>query len=145
MSRAFRLAGLLRLRRLEEERAAAALATANAETRAAATEREELVALMSGTTFAPHADENQWRAMVAARSSINGLVGEASVALAVAERRGVLATEDWSAARSRLAMVDKLAARHAAMVAAEEEKAEQLVLDEAAARRRAQLPTQEDR
>lgn len=136
MERTFRLAGLLRLRRLEEERAAAALAAANAEARRAEATRDERVNVMAGTVFPRHADEGLWRTAVAARASLTALVGEAEVLAEVAARRGELATQDWSAARSRVSMLDKLAERHEASVRAEDNRVEQQLLDEAAARRR---------
>lgn len=136
MERTFRLAGLLRLRRLEEERAAAALATANVQTRQAEADRDDLVNVMAGTIFPHHADEGLWRTAVAARASLTALVGEAEVLAEVAARRGELAAEDWSAARARVSMLDKLAERHDALVRAADDRAEQQLLDEAAARRR---------
>lgn len=148
MDQSFRLAGLLRLRRLEEERAAAGLAAANAATREAEDERDELTTVMAGTIFPRHTDENAWRSAVAARASLTALVGEAAVAVDVAVRRGEIAAEDWTAARTRVAMLDKLAERHEALVRAEEDRAEQQLLDEVASRRRSEPiePTeQEDR
>jgi flagellar FliJ protein len=136
MERAFRLSGLLRLRRLEEERAASALATANSATRAAASRRDGLADVMAGTIFPRHADEGLWRTAVAARASLTALVGEAEVLAEVAARRGELAAADWTAARTRVSMLDKLAERHTALVRAEDDRTEQQLLDEAAARRR---------
>lgn len=136
MERSFRLAGLLRLRRLQEERAAAGLAAANAATREAESEHDELTTAMAGTIFPRHTDEYAWRSAVAARASLTSLVGEARVAVDVAVRRGEIAAEDWAAARARVAMLDKLAERHEALARAEEDRAEQLLLDEVASRRR---------
>ncbi len=136
MDQTFRLAGLLRLRRLQEERAAAGLAAANAATREAEDERDELTTLMAGTIFPRHTDENAWRCAVAARASLTALVGEATVAVDVAVRRGEIAAEDWTAARTRVAMLDKLAERHEALVRSEEDRTEQQLLDEVASRRR---------
>ena len=70
------------------------------------------------------------------------------VAVDVAVRRGEIAAEDWTAARTRVAMFDKLAERHEALVRAEEDRTEQQLLDEVASRRRGEPiePTeQEDR
>ncbi len=91
---------------------------------------------MAGTIFPRHVDEDTWRCAVAARASLTALVGEASVAVDVAVRRGELAAADWTAARARVSMLDKLAERHDVLVRAEDDKAEQLLLDEAAARRK---------
>ncbi len=136
MNRTFRLAGLLRLRRLEEERAAAALATANSVTRAEEAHREELTMRLSGASFPRRADESQWLAAAAGRASLAGLVLEAETAVAVAARRAEIASDDWMSARGRVAMLDKLADRHALAVRLAEDAAEQALLDEVAVRRR---------
>jgi flagellar FliJ protein len=141
MQRQFRLAGLLRLRRLEEERAAAQLAVANAETRTAERRRDDLTTLMGNAALPLRAGEPGWQAAVAARAALTGMVDEATVAVDVAVRRGELVAADWTGARARVAMLDKLAERHDALVRAEDDRAEQLLLDEAASRRR----TEDDR
>jgi flagellar FliJ protein len=138
MERSFRLAGLLRLRRLEEERSAAKLAAANGAIHEAEEQRDDLTSAMAGTIFPRHVDEDTWRCAVAARASLTALVGEATVAVDVAVRRGELAAADWTAARARVSMLDKLADRHDVLVRAEDDKAEQLLLDEAASRRKDQ-------
>ncbi len=65
---------------------------------------------------------------------------EAAVAAQVVARRGEIAAAEWTAARTTVATLDKLAERHEVLVRAEDERVEQLVLDEAASRRH-----QEDR
>lgn len=138
MERQFRLAGLLRLRRLEEERAAAELAVANAQKRAAERRRDELSTLMGGSSMPARSGAPEWQAAVAARAALTGMVDEADIAVAVAVRRGEIVAAEWTGARTRVAMIDKLAERHEALVRAEDERAEQLLLDEAASRRRAE-------
>lgn len=135
MAAAFRLAGLLRLRRLQEDQAAAELARTHAERRAAAHRRDETAQLLAGTSFPVHGDELVWRAAVAGRASLAGLTTEATAALAAVESRVDQATGEWSAARTRATTLSKLEERHEVLVRAEEEAAEQLVLDEAASRR----------
>jgi flagellar FliJ protein len=135
MDRRFRLAGLLRLRTLQEEQAAATLAVANAATARARDDRDAADSYLAGHAFPTYADPAMWQASLAARVSLAGLVEEAGATLAVAERRAEIATADWSAARTQVATVDKLAERHAAAVQAEDERAEQLHLDEVAGRR----------
>jgi flagellar protein FliJ len=134
MSRTFRLAGLLRLRRLEEERAAAMLGAANAATRRAEAREIALTSLMASTPLPAYGDEVVWLSAIAARSALVALVEEARVAREVAARRGEIAGAEWAAARTRVATLDKLAERHEAEVRAEDERAEQLLLDEAAIR-----------
>ena len=135
MNRSFRLTGLLRLRTLQEEQAAAALARANADTARATERHRETRDVMAGTIFPAHADENVWRAAVADRAAMASLVTEAAVAAQVVARRSEIAAAEWLAARTTVATLDKLAERHEVQVRAEDERLEQLVLDEAASRR----------
>jgi len=141
MSRVFRLTGLLRLRHLQEEQAAAGLALANAAVRAAQDRQSEAEGMLVMASFPAHANTIGWDAAVATRASLAGLLGEAAVAVDVAARRAEIATLDWSAARSRVATLEKLEDRHVTQVRQDEDHAEQLVLDEAASR----LHTKEDR
>lgn len=140
MNRGFRLTGLLRLRKLQEEQAAAVLARANADTARATERHRETRNLMAGTFFPAHGDENVWRAAVADRAAMTSLVTEAAVAAQIVARRAEIAAAEWAAAKTTVATLDKLAERHEVLVKAGDEHAEQLVLDEAASRRH-----QEDR
>ncbi len=140
MNRAFRLGGLLRLRQLQEEQAAAVLARANADRTRAVERHQQTRNIMAGTTFPEHGDENVWRAAVADRAAMASLVTEAAIATQVAARRAEIVAAEWAAAKTSVATLDKLAERHDVLVKAEEEHSEQLVLDEAASRRH-----QEDR
>lgn len=135
MSRGFRLAGLLRLRRLQEEQAAAVLARANAEAARAGREHAEIRTVMAETLLPARADGGAWAAAVADRAAVASMVTEAALVAEVATRRGELAAGEWTAARTTVATLDKLGERHESVVRAEDERAEQLVLDEAAARR----------
>lgn len=137
MAGRFRLAGLLRLRNLQEEQAAAALALAHAERRAAQKRRDETAEMLSGTGLPERADHLTWQAAIAGRAAVNGLLGEARAALEVVEVRVDAATHEWSAARTKAATLEKLEDRHEVLERAEELRAEQLVLDEAASRQRA--------
>jgi len=134
VNRSFRLAGLLRLRALQEEQAAAALALANADAGRAGEHHQETRNVMAGTVFPDHGNENTWRAAVADRAAMASLVGDAAIAVQVATRRSELAAAEWTAARTSVATLDKLEDRHDAVVRAEDERTEQLVLDEAASR-----------
>ena len=140
MSRVFRLTGLLRLRALQETQAAAALARANADTARAVELHREVRTVMAGTLFPAHGDANVWRAAVADRAAMASLVTEATVAAQVVARRSEIAAAEWAAAKTSVATLEKLAERHEVLVRADDEHAEQLVLDEAASRRH-----QEDR
>lgn len=134
MTPAFPLAGLLRLRRLQEEQAAAELARAHAVRRAAQLRREATEDLLAGTAMPHRGDEMDWRAAVAARAALTGLVGEATLAIRALDDGVDAAHRAWSAARTVTTTLDKLGERHEAAARAEAERLEQLVLDEAAAR-----------
>ena len=62
------------------------------------------------------------------------MAGEAALAVASSTARVHAATGDWSAARTRATTLAKLEVRHGVVEQAAAERAEQLVLDEAAAR-----------
>lgn len=141
MSRAFRLAGLLRLRHLQEEQAAAGLARANAVVQAAQDKQVAEMGMLVQATFPAHTNTIGWDAAVATRAALAGILGETAVAVDVAARRAEIATGEWQAARSRVATLEKLEDRHVTQVRRDEDHAEQLVLDEAASR----LHTLEDR
>lgn len=126
----FRLAGLLRLRRLEEERAAAALALANAERSAARRRRDEHVERIAHSAL----DEQDFTVAVAGRAALFGMYAESTAYLALAAERAERAGDEWSGARTAVRMIDKLAERHDATEQAEELRTEQLLLDETAIR-----------
>ena len=126
----FRLTGLLRLRRLEEERAAAALAQANAERAAARRRRDEHAQDLASTSL----DEHDFAVAVAGRAALFGLYAESTAYLALMSERADRAGAEWSGARTAVRMIDKLADRHAATEEAEALRAEQLLLDETAIR-----------
>ena len=131
----FRLGGLLRLRRLEEERAAATLARANAD-RAAARERRSRVAMeLAGASF-DDGDSASFQAAVAGRASLMGLLEESALLLTMTSERAAEAQQDWSERRTEVRTLEKLEERHDAAVVAEEGRAEQLLADEVALRGR---------
>lgn len=126
----FRLAGLLRLRRLEEERAAATLAQANAERTAAHHRRDEHVERIAQSTL----DKDDFTVAVAGRAALFGMYAESTAYLALAVERAEQAGVEWSGARTAVRMIDKLEERHAVAEEAEALRAEQLLLDETAIR-----------
>ncbi|SEJ56189.1 flagellar FliJ family protein [Demequina mangrovi] len=144
MTRRFPLAGLLRARELAEERAAAELAQANRARDEAATEvtraRSQLANLefrdarLSSDAEAPDVSRS-WSAAVAARASLAARVQELQTVLEVADRHAHGASGAWNQARTQASMIDRLRTRHEHEVAAEELRAEQVALDEAALRR----------
>ncbi|WP_182046726.1 flagellar export protein FliJ [Curtobacterium sp. ME26] len=137
MARRFPLAGLLRLRHAEQDRAAAALAAANDRVRDAAdariaarrnlADREETSAVTDAATLS---------ALAAARASTRGMLEELD---AVARSRRTEADEaqtTFNTARRAALGLEKLEAHHDREQAAEDLRTEQNALDEIAARRR---------
>ncbi|HEY3438468.1 MAG TPA: flagellar FliJ family protein [Actinotalea sp.] len=134
MSTPFRLGGLLRLRRLQEDEAAADLAQANARRQAAEQRRLDTEEMLAGTVLPHRTDLLTWQASIAGRAALTGLVQEASLTVAVAASRAERAGEVWSDARARAVTLGKLEDRHTAEVRTQEDRLEQQLLDEAAAR-----------
>jgi len=149
MSRRFALAGLMRVRKLQEERAAADLAKANRDKLDAKRRTDDIGGALAGQEFPDFAHANaydahaealasytpNWQAVVAARASVAAMLRESTQALEVASERAASATDQWAEAKMRAAMVDKLKARHDVEVVAEDLREEQLTLDETALRK----------
>ena len=134
MERAFRLAGLLRLRELQEEQAAAQLAASNASLQRAHRYREATLTALTGHTLPAAADPHAWRAAVAGRAVLRDRLADAGADVAQAAELVVADTASWAAARSRSVGLEKLHDKHRALVGAEDARAEQHALDEVAAR-----------
>lgn len=149
MNKRFHLSGLMRVRELQEEKAAADLAEANqvkleATVRNAAVngtlEAQSFPDLARSNAYDAHAEaltsySPNWQAIVAARAAVAAMLRESNQALRVASDNADAATEQWALAKTKAAMIDKLKARHDAQVEAEELREEQLTLDEAALRK----------
>lgn len=148
MERKFSLAGLMRVRELQEEQAAADLALANSRKLRAEQDRIEKQRVLAEQEFpkvAPalvmaHTHEAvqnaaTWHAVVAARASVAAMLRDSNQVLRAAEADADQATQEWHAAKTRAAMIEKLKQRHDRETQAEELRNEQLVLDEAALRR----------
>lgn len=131
MSRLFPLAGLLRLRKLQEEAAAGQLAAANALVRE--TEEEQAEAYQSLRDSALSAtDSATLHAVAAARASSRAMLADLA-ALGTRQAADAAAAQTaYSAARAGSVGLEKLEARHAEGLAAEDQRAEQTVLDELA-------------
>ena len=134
MERAFRLAGLLRLRALQEDQAAGVLAVSNVALRTAERRRHSTLATLAGHTLPAAADAGAWRTSVAARGTLRHLLADAAIEVRDAGERVRADTALWSAARSRSVALEKLQERHRTLVSLEDERSEQLALDEVAAR-----------
>lgn len=134
MERAFRLAGLIRLRSLQEDQAAGALAVSNGVLRTAQRNRHATLATLACHTMPALADVSAWRTSVTARGALTHLLADAAIEVRDAGERVAADAALWSAARSRSAALEKLHDKHRALVHAEDERAEQHALDEVAAR-----------
>lgn len=149
MTKRFQLAGLMRVRELQEERAAADLAEANRVKLDAAKRTDSAHETLAGQSFPDLAHANaydahvesltayspNWQAIVAARASVAAMLRESTQALSVASANADTAADHWADAKMRAAMIDKLKARHDREVEAEDLREEQIALDETALRK----------
>lgn len=139
MAAKFPLAGLLRLRHAEQDRAAAGLATANDRVREAADARiAARRTLQDSATTLPIEDAATLSAVAAARAATRGMLRELD---AVVEHRRADAAEAqgaYNAARRSALGLEKLEEQHVVRATAEELRTEQNALDEIAARSRAE-------
>ena len=140
MTRQFPLAGLLRVRALAEDRAAAELAASRRAERAAAERARQTKERLDGTTVPDIADDLAFRASVASRATLAALLVEHREQVVTAQVQTAESTDVWTAARRDARAVERLEERHDSGVRAEELHAEQVVLDEVAGRR----PARED-
>ncbi len=132
MNRAFPLAGLLRLRHLEEDQAASHLATANSRLEESSVQRDRARTALGGSATGATSVESLY-AVAAARASARGMLAD----LDALRRRHESAQEEaqtlFDAARAQSLRMEKLARRHQDSVAAEDLRDEQLIIDEIAA------------
>ena len=149
MTKRFQLAGLMRVRELQEERAAADLAEANQVKLAARRHAEAISETLAEQSFpdlahanaydahaeALHSYSPNWQAIVAARASVAAMLRESTQALQFASEQADYATVQWAQAKTRAAMIEKLKVRHDLAIEADDLREEQLTLDEAALRK----------
>lgn len=135
MTASFPLAGLLRLRRLEEDRAGARFGSASG--RLAALAARERRALTDTEQLATDIDSVEaLRAVAAARASALGMLTELQALTATAQAERDAAEQEFGAARARTIGLEKLETRHVAETTAAALAAEQAVLDELGSRAR---------
>lgn len=135
MSRAFRLAGLLRLRSIAEEQAAATLADRTRGRDAAAARSRATEDALGGAQFGADMDSLGMQAVVASRLALSALLVDHRGRVGQAQDEVDVADAAWAAARTRTRTLEKLQDKHEAAVRVEEQRAEQIVLDEIAGRR----------
>ncbi|MFT0847534.1 hypothetical protein VR010_07230 [Actinomycetaceae bacterium L2_0104] len=135
MAAAFRLSGLFRVRRIQEDRAAAELAVAAGERARMDGLTEKARRRLEEADLPDDGESLRWQAALAARSAASVMAREAEAAQAVARTHEDAAQDVWNAARTRTTMIEKLAVRHAETQRVEDIRQEQHVLDEIASQR----------
>lgn len=131
MARTFPLAGLLRLRQLQQDRAASELAAANNRMRETAARRMRARAEL-GQTPLDVFDSATLHAVAAARASSRSMLADLESLNQEQQTAAAQSQAAFNAARAQSVALEKLEARHAETVAAEELHGEQIVLDEIA-------------
>lgn len=131
MARMFPLAGLLRLRQIQEEQAASDLAVANARSREIAA-RQNRTRDALGTSTADASSSTALYAVAAARASSRSMLAELEAL--ECEHKPVIdsANEMFTEARARSIGLEKLSGRHQQKQTEEELHAEQTAIDEMA-------------
>ena len=131
MARDFSLAGLLRLRHLEQDAAVGALSAANARLRENQIRRARIRAELASGETQP-TDRLAFTAVAVARSSASGMLAELD-AVGVLDAEAVeRATAVLTTARMKTVGLEKLAAKHRGEVIEGDLKTEQSALDELA-------------
>ncbi|PFG32235.1 flagellar export protein FliJ [Sanguibacter antarcticus] len=131
---AFRLAGLMRFRKLQEDQAAADLASANASRRRAEARRAQATRELTIHEFQTDLGVAVFHASVASRAALRSFATETSVAVEVAATEVQQRELAWTDARKRSVPLEKLAERHIERENVEDLRVEQLALDEIAGR-----------
>lgn len=130
----FTLAGLLRLRQVQEDRAAAELGYAERER----ARREERVAAtgerLAASHLPPEAEASSFLAATASRLTLHALLDEETQEAAAAARVATTRRAEWTSARRAERSVERLEEHHEARERAAELRSEQQALDEVAGR-----------
>lgn len=129
VAKGFALAGLLRLRGLQESKAAGELATANQSLRQRVDERHAMRESMTGGIDTP-VDSASLLAMAATRASTRGMLVELDTLVATLDERAALAREAHQQARTEMKSLEKLADRHDLQARQEVLVREQHLLDD---------------
>lgn len=138
MTRTFSLAGLLRLRRIEQDQAAGTLSTANARSQAIhARKSAARMELQESPTDVSSVKALHMASI--ARASSRSMLADLIALEAIQEAETTAAQEAFTAARTRTAGLEKLEIKHNAGVAAADMLAEQNALDEISAGARHRL------
>lgn len=131
MSKQFSLAGLLRLRHLQQDEAAGQLASANARLDGTSVQRNRARAAL-GATRADATSTESLYAMAAGRASMRSMLADLDSMIYQQQGEADEADEVFKLARAQAIALEKLEAKHLEAVTVEELRAEQAVLDELA-------------
>ena len=130
----FRLAGLMKVRKLEEDQAAAELARRTIAAQVAATRRESSLSALTTQYLPDQSDARSWQVSVAARAAASAALTDARAAERSASHAEDGARLAWNGAHTATSVLSKLEHRHVVEQTREELEAEQKVLDEIAQR-----------
>ena len=130
----FSLGGLLRLRGLQEDQAAAALGEEERQVAAADERARRMAERLSGVDLPSQVDGTTFLAAAASRLSLSSLLTEETERLVEARSVATERRADWSHARQAERTVERLAEHHEERERQADLRAEQLVLDEVAGR-----------
>jgi flagellar FliJ protein len=131
MNREFSLAGLLRLRQLQQDQAATGLARARSRSSSVRV-REAAARRELADTDGPISSSASLRAVAATRSSSHSMLADLQNLTRLAQADEATARAEFIAARIRSVGLEKLQDRHAAEVNSADLRAEQSALDEIA-------------
>ncbi len=141
----FTLAGLLRLRQVQEDRAAAELGHAERE-RIRSQERARTTSDRLAASYVPfEADDRTWLAAAASRLTLGALLEEDEQQLAAAAERADERRAEWTLARRAERSVERLEEHHEERERAAELRSEQQALDEIAGRKHPAVNREEER
>ncbi|MFD5276364.1 flagellar export protein FliJ [Pseudarthrobacter sp. NPDC058362] len=135
MARPFPLAGLMRLRRLQEDEAASTLAAAN-RTAGLHADRQRAARHELDSTSSEASGTPALLAVAAARASARSMLATLDALAVEHQAAAAAAHESYLQARLHAAGIEKLEARHHAAARGEALRAEQIGLDELAVRGR---------
>jgi flagellar protein FliJ len=131
MNRQFSLAGLLRIRKIQQDQAASSLARATSRSRSIRV-REAHARNQLDDTAEPVTGTAALRAVAASRAAAQGLLAELQALADIADAEAAEAQTLFTEARTKSVSLEKLEARHRAEYLAAEMSAEQGALDEVA-------------
>ncbi len=129
MSRQFSLAGLLRLRQIQQDQAATGLARARSRS-SSVRARETSARRQLAATDEDIVSSASLRAVAASRSASHSMLADLQNLARVAATDEAAAREEFIAARTRSVGLEKLEARHHTEVSTADLRAEQSALDE---------------